>query len=90
MRKRNIPAICILIMQEYTHHRIIRVNSILTDPAKTGGCSTSFEKMHIENKNYITEKEWEHMVKLAKETYPDYNWEKGGYGDYEQFDFVRR
>ena len=27
MRKRNIPAICILIMQEYTHHRVIRVNS---------------------------------------------------------------
>lgn len=49
----------------------------------------SFEKMHIENRNYITEKEWEHMVKLAKEAYPDYNWEKGGYGDYEQFDFVR-
>ena len=28
------------------------------------------------------------MVELAKMAYPKYDWEEGGYGDYEQFDFV--
>ena len=48
------------------------------------------EKMHILNRNYLTEEEWNQMVKLATDNYPELEWEKGGYGDYEQFDFVRK
>lgn len=46
--------------------------------------------MHKEKRNYLTEEEWNNLVNLAKEAYPEYNWEEGGYGDYEQFDFVKR
>lgn len=50
----------------------------------------AMEKMHILNRNYLTEEEWDQMVKLAADNYPELEWEKGGYGDYEQFDFVRK
>ena len=46
-------------------------------------------KMHITNKDYLTKGEWEYVKKLAIDNYPEYNWEKGGYGNYEQFNFVR-
>lgn len=49
----------------------------------------AMEKMHILNRSYLTE-EWNQMVKLAVDNYPELEWENGGYGDYEQFDFVRR
>ena len=49
----------------------------------------AYEKMHLMNRNYLTKEEWEYVKKLAIDNYPEYNWEKGGYGDYEQFDFVR-
>lgn len=49
----------------------------------------AMEKMHKERRNYLTSNEWERMKKLAIDNYPEYNWEKGGYGDYGQFDFVR-
>ena len=59
-----------------------------------GGCQHaeaicfSYEKMHKENRDYLTKAEWGKMVELAKMAYPEYDWEEGGYGDYEQFDFV--
>lgn len=49
----------------------------------------AMEKMHKERRDYLTSNEWERMKKLAIDNYPEYNWEKGGYGDYGQFDFVR-
>lgn len=49
----------------------------------------AMEKMHKERRDYLTSNEWERMKKLAIDNYSEYNWEKGGYGDYGQFDFVR-
>jgi hypothetical protein len=49
----------------------------------------AMEKMHIMGRDYLTQEEWEKMVKLAKDAYPEYEWEDGGYGDFRQFDFVR-
>ena len=50
----------------------------------------AMEKMHLERRDYLTLNEWERMKKLAIDNYPEYNWEKGGYGNYEQFDFVKK
>ncbi len=49
----------------------------------------AMEKMHIMNRDYITLEEWGYVKKLAMDNYPEYNWEKGGYGDYDQFKFVK-
>lgn len=60
-----------------------------------GGCQHAeavcfaMEKMHLLNRNYLTEEKWSQMVKLAVDNYPEYEWEDGGYGDFKQFDFVR-
>lgn len=50
----------------------------------------AYEKMHLEKRNYLTEQEWEKIKKLAIDTYPELEWEAGGYGNFEQFDFVRK
>lgn len=50
----------------------------------------AMEKMHLLNRDYLTEEEWNQMVKLAVDNYPEYEWEEGGYGDFSQFNFVRR
>lgn len=50
----------------------------------------AMEKMHKERKNTLTTEEWDYVVKLAKDNYPEYNWEEGGYGSYDQFDFVEK
>ena len=42
----------------------------------------AMEKMHKEN-------EREYVKKLAQDVYTDLKWEDGGYGNYEQFAFVR-
>ena len=60
-----------------------------------GGCQHAeavcfaMEKMHIMGRDYLTREEWEYVKNLAIDNYPEYNWERGGYGDYEQFSFVR-
>ena len=60
-----------------------------------GGCQHAeavcfaYEKMHLVNRNYLTKEEWEYVKKLAIDNYPGFEWEKGGYGDYEQFNFVK-
>lgn len=41
-------------------------------------------------RDYLTEDEWNAMLKLAVDNYPELEWEKGGYEDYNQFNFVRR
>lgn len=61
-----------------------------------GGCQHAeavcfaMEKMHLLNRDYLTEDEWNKIVKLAVDNYPEYEWEAGGYGEYEQFNFVRK
>ena len=50
----------------------------------------AMEKMHALNRDYLTEEEWKKMVQLAIDNYPELEWEDGGYGDFKQFDFVRR
>lgn len=60
-----------------------------------GGCQHAeavcfaMEKMHIAGRDYLTKEEWDKMVKLAVDNYPEYEWEAGGYGDFTKFDFVR-
>lgn len=49
----------------------------------------AMEKMHLLNRDYLTEEEWNQMVKLAVDNYPEYEWEDGGYGNFNQFNFVR-
>ncbi len=38
---------------------------------------------------YLTKKEWGKMVKLTVDNYSGYEWEKGGYGYFSKFNFVR-
>ena len=49
----------------------------------------AFEKMHLMGRDYLTQDEWEYVKQLAIDNYPEYEWEKGGYGDYERFDFIK-
>lgn len=42
------------------------------------------------NRDYLTKEEWEDMKDLVINAYDGYNWEEGGYGDYEQFHFVKK
>ena len=48
----------------------------------------AMEKMHILGRDYLSNDEWLQMVNLAKQAYPEYEWEEGGYGDFTQFNFV--
>lgn len=57
-------------------------------PIKLQSVDEEFDQAK-ERRNYLTSNEWERMKKLAIDNYPEYNWEKGGYGDYGQFDFVK-
>lgn len=72
------------MIHEYTHYRY-----------NIGNCQHAeaicfaYEKMHNENRAFLYDDEWEYVKGLAIYAYPAYNWEQGGYGDYEQFDFVR-
>lgn len=49
----------------------------------------AMEKMHLEKRDYLTKEEWNKMVRLAVDNYPELEWENGGYGNFEQFDFVK-
>ena len=46
-------------------------------------------KMHIEKRDYLTENEWNNMLELVVDYYPEFAWEDGGYGDFKKFNFVR-
>ena len=48
----------------------------------------AFEKMHKLKRGYLFRDEWEAVIKLAKDNYPEYKWEDGGYGNYGQFEFI--
>lgn len=50
----------------------------------------AMEKMHLLKRDYLTEDEWQQMVKLAVDNYTEYEWERGGYGDFKQFNFVKK
>lgn len=60
-----------------------------------GGCQHAeaicfaMEKMHITGRNHLTQEEWEYVKKLAIDNYPELKWERGGYGNYEQFKIVK-
>lgn len=62
---------------------------------KIGGCQYAeaicfaMEKMHIMGRDYLTQSEWEYVKKLAIDNYPEYNWKSGGYGNYDQFKFIK-
>ena len=47
------------------------------------------EKMHLLKRDYLTKSEWTYVKQLAIDNYPEYDWEVGGYGNYEQFDFIK-
>ena len=49
----------------------------------------AMEKMHKECRDYLKPNEREYVKKLAQDVYTDLKWEDGGYGNYEQFAFVR-
>lgn len=50
----------------------------------------TFEKMHKENRAWLTQEEWDKMKRLAIDNYPEKQWERDGYGDYSRLDFVRK
>ena len=49
----------------------------------------AMEKMHLLKRDYLTKSEWNYVKQLAIDNYPEYDWEVGGYGNYEQFDFIK-
>ena len=49
----------------------------------------AMELMHSRNREWITESEWENLVELVKGAYSEYDWAVGGYGNFEQFNFVK-
>jgi len=59
-----------------------------------GGCQhaeavcMAMEYMHTHNRD-ITKDEWDTIVNKVKDLYSELNWEVGGYGDYEIFEFVK-
>lgn len=63
---------------------------------RIGGCQHAeavcfaMEKMHIMNRDWLTEEEWRKMVDLAKFAYPELEWEVEGGGNFEQFNFVKK
>lgn len=63
---------------------------------KIGGCQHAeavcfaMEKMHIMKRDWLTEEEWEKMVDLAKNAYPELEWEVEDGGNFEQFNFVKK
>ena len=72
------------MIHEYTHYRYNIWNCQHAE-----AICFAYEKMHNENRAFLYDDEWEYVKGLAIYAYPAYNWEQGGYGDYEQFDFVR-
>ena len=84
----NIKSMLVLdqtIIHEMAHYKL-----------NIGGCQHAeavcfaFEKMHKENRAWLTQEEWDKMRRLAIDNYPEYQWERGGYGDYSRLDFVRK
>lgn len=72
------------IVHEMAHHRFG-----IGECQHAEAICFAMEKMHKERRDYLKPNEWEYVKKLAQDTYPELKWEEGGYGDYEQFDFVR-
>ena len=72
------------VIHEVTHHKF-----------GIGHCQHAeaicfaFEKMHKENRDFLYPDEWDNMISLAKQAYPELEWERGGYGDFKQFYFVK-
>lgn len=81
---KNVRVAAQTVAHEMAHYRY-----------RIGGCQHAeaicfaMEKMHLMGRDYLTPDEWETMKRLAIDNYPEYNWEEGGYGNYDQFDFVR-
>ena len=60
------------------------------ESSKTEAISLTFEKMHKENRAWLTQEEWDKMKRLAIDNYPEKQWERDGYVDYSRLDFVRK
>lgn len=82
---KNIVVAAQTMIHEYTHFHY-----------HIGGCQHAeaicfaFEKMHLVKRDFLYDDEWEYVKKLATDNYTDAKWEAGGYGNYEQFNFVRK
>lgn len=48
----------------------------------------AYEKMHKENRDYLTKDEWGYVKDLAQRAYPNIPWEKDG-ANYDGFNFIR-
>ena len=46
------------------------------------------EKLHLTGNQKLTVDEWEYVKKLSIDNYPEYNWEDGGYGEFEKIQIV--
>ena len=59
--------------------------------AVTDPMTTNLDKFIFDREDdFLTVEEWNQMVQLAKDNYRELEWESGGYGNFKQFDFVRR
>lgn len=61
------------VIHEITHHKY----GISSCQWAEAVCMAK-EKMHKENRTYLTISEKRYIIKLAKDNYPDKNWKKGG------------
>ena len=70
------------VVHEVTHHKYDIGGS---QQAET--ICYAFEKMHKENRKYLTQDEWDTLVKLAESEYWDLP-AVGGVDNLERFDFI--
>ena len=79
-----------LVAQQTLVHEATHLRYDIGDCQHAEAICYAHEKMHKENRSFLYDDEWDYCVNLAKNAYPELEWEAGGYGDYGQFDFVRR
>lgn len=73
------------VVHELTHYRYHIGRSQRAEVMCFG-----MEKMHLYDKVGLSRAEWKELIKKIKAEYHEYKWRVGGYGDYSQFDFLRR
>lgn len=79
-----------LVAQQTLIHEATHLRYDIGDCQHAEAVCYAHEKMHKENRSFLYDDEWDYCVNLARNAYPELEWEVGGYGDYGQFDFVRR
>lgn len=78
------------VVREFEEWKKRREENKKKESSKTEAISLTFEKMHKENRAWLTQEEWDKMKRLAIDNYPEKQWERDGYGDYSRLDFVRK